>query len=93
MKRIVIAMSAFALVMGAGGILSQEAALADEANVEASYKPPKHEPEINETENVKKITRSKRKRAMKAKIRRLRKGNTARSGGYRGARCSNAHCR
>ena len=68
MRRIVIAMSALALVTGAGGILSQEPALADEANLEEAYKPPKHEPEINETENVKKIAPSKRKRAMKAKM-------------------------
>ncbi len=93
MKRIVVALSALAFVLGAGGTLSQMSAHADEAKVEEAYKPPKDEPEINEVQNEKKIARAMRKKNMKAKLRRMRKGNRSGAGGYGAARCSNQHCR
>jgi hypothetical protein len=93
MKRIVVALSALAFVLGAGGTLSQMSAHADEAKVEEAYKSPKDEPEINEIQNEKKIARAMRKKNMKAKMRRMRRGNHPRSGGYGAARCSSRNCR
>jgi hypothetical protein len=93
MKRIVVALSALTFVLGAGATLSQVPAHADEAKVEEAYKPPKDEPELNEVQQQKKIARIARKKDMKAKTRRLRRGNHAAAGGYSAAPCSNQNCR
>jgi len=100
MKRFVAVLGALAFVLGAGGALSQmpahadEAKAEDEAKVEEAYTPPKEELEINDIEEEQNsAARAINKKNMKAKMRRLRRGNHSAPGRHGASNCSSAYCR